>query len=193
MSQPNHLTALNLTIPAREELSEGFQKYFAKCEEKLGMVPNVLTAYSQNAEQLDSFAGFYNTIMFAESSSLTPLEKEMIAVVVSSVNNCYYCLVAHGAAVRDYSGDPILGELMVMNYKAADLSDRHRAMLDFAVMLTEKVNSIGEPERQALRDAGFNEQDIWDIANVTGFYNMTNRVASAVDMQPNKEYHKQNR
>ena len=193
MSQPNHLTALDLKIPAREELPESFQKYFAKCDEKLGMVPNVLLAYSQNVEQLDAFAAFYNTIMFGKSSSLTPLEKEMIAVVVSSINNCYYCLVAHGAAVRDYSGDPILGELMALNYKAADLSDRHRAMLDFAAMLTEKVNSVGEPERQALRDAGFNEQDIWDIANVTGFYNMTNRVASAVDMQPNKEYHKQNR
>ena len=157
------------------------------------MVPNVLMAYSQNIDQLDAFSNFYNTIMFGESSSLTPLKKEMIAVAVSSRNQCYYCLVAHGAAVREYSNDPVLGELMVMNYKAATLSKRHRSMLDFAVKLTDTVDSIEEADRQALRDAGFNDQDIWDIANVTGFYNMTNRVASAVDMQPNMEYHQQNR
>lgn len=193
MSQPDHITALNISLPHREDLPKNVQKYLNKCDEKLGMVPNVLLAYTQNIDQFDAFSTFYNTIMFGKSSSLTPLEKEMIAVVVSSRNHCYYCLVAHGAAVREYSENPILGELMVMNYKAATLSKRHRAMLDFAVKLTDTVDSIGETERQVLRDAGFNEQDIWDIANVTGFYNMTNRVASAVDMQPNIEYHKQNR
>ncbi|RLA40059.1 MAG: alkylhydroperoxidase [Gammaproteobacteria bacterium] len=193
MSQPDHITALNLSIPAREDLPKNIQKYFNKCDEKLGMVPNVLMAYSQNIDQLDAFSTFYNTLMFGESSSLTPLEKEMIAVAVSSRNHCYYCLVAHGAAIREYSQDPVLGELMVMNYKAANLSDRHRAMLDFATKLTDTVDAIEEADRQALRDAGFNEQDIWDIANVAGFYNMTNRVASAVDMQPNIEYHQQNR
>ena len=193
MSQPDHVTALDLAIPEREDLPKNFQKYFNKCDEKLGMVPNVLMAYSQNIDQLDAFSAFYNTLMFGESSSLTPLEKEMIAVAVSSRNHCYYCLVTHGAAVREFSQDPVLGELMVMNYKAANLSDRHRAMLDFATKLTDTVDAIEEADRQALRNAGFDDKDIWDIANVTGFYNMTNRVASAVDMQPNMEYHKQNR
>jgi uncharacterized peroxidase-related enzyme len=193
MSQPDHITALDLPIPEREDLPKNFQKYFNKCDEKIGMVPNVLMAYSQNIDQLDAFSSFYNTLMFGESSSLTPLEKEMIAVAVSSRNHCYYCLVAHGAAVRDYSQDPVLGELMVMNYKAANLSERHRAMLDFSTKLTDTVDSIEEADRQALRDVGFDDKDIWDIANVAGFYNMTNRVASAVDMQPNMEYHKQNR
>ncbi|RLA47149.1 MAG: alkylhydroperoxidase [Gammaproteobacteria bacterium] len=193
MSQPDHITALNLPIPTRDDLPKNIQKYFNKCDEKLGMVPNVLISYSQDIDQLDAFSNFYNTIMFGESSSLTPLEKEMIAVAVSSRNHCYYCLVAHGAAIREYSQDPVLGELMVMNYKAANLSERHRAMLDFATKLTDTVDAIEEADRQALRDAGFNEKDIWDIANVTGFYNMTNRVASAVEMQPNMEYHKQNR
>ncbi len=193
MSQSDHITALDLAIPEREGLPKNFQKYFNKCDEKLGMVPNVLMAYSQNIDQLDAFSNFYNTIMFGESSSLTPLEKEMIAVAVSSRNHCYYCLVAHGATVRECSQDPVLGELMVMNYKAANLSERHRAMLDFSTKLTDTVDSIEEADRQALRDVGFDDKDIWDIANVTGFYNMTNRVASAVDMQPNMEYHKQNR
>lgn len=192
MSQPTHITALDLPIPERDALPEEVQKYFGKCDEKLGMVPNVLAAYSQNTAQLDVFSKFYNELMFGESE-LTPLEKEMIAVVVSSVNHCYYCLTAHGAAVREYSGDPVLGELMVMNYRAAELSSRHRAMLDFADKLTRHPDQILEADRQNLRDAGFSDQGIWDIANITGFYNMTNRVASAVEMQPNLQYHASHR
>ncbi len=188
MSQPDHITALDLPIPERHQLPEDVQKYFGKCDEKLGMVPNVLTAYSQNMAQFEVFTRFYNELMFGESE-LTPLDREMIAVVVSSNNHCYYCLTAHGAAVREYSGDPALGELMVMNYRAAELEPRQRAMLDFAHKLTVTPAEIQESDRQALRDAGFSERGIWDIANVAGFYNMTNRVASAVDMQPNPEYH----
>lgn len=188
MSQPDHITALDLPIPERHQLPEDVQKYFGKCDEKLGMVPNVLTAYSQNLAQFEVFTRFYNELMFGESE-LTPLEREMIAVVVSSNNNCYYCLTAHGAAVREYSGDPALGELMVMNYRVAELEPRQRAMLDFAHKLTVSPAEITEDDRQVLRDAGFSERGIWDIANVAGFYNMTNRVASAVDMQPNPEYH----
>ncbi|NRP36870.1 MULTISPECIES: peroxidase-related enzyme [unclassified Marinobacterium] len=191
-AQPKHITALELGIPAREELPDNFQKYFNVCDEKLGMVPNVLAAYSHRTDQLDVFSRIYNELMFGESG-VTKLEKEMIAVAVSASNSCYYCQVAHGAAVRGYSGDPTLGELMVMNYRAAELSERQRAMLDFAVKLTESPQAMIEADRQALRDVGFSDRDIWDIANVAGFYNMTNRVASAVDMQPNLEYHTQNR
>lgn len=192
MSQPTYITALDLPIPERDALPEEVQKYFGKCDEKLGMVPNVLAAYSQNTAQLDVFSKFYNELMFGESE-LTLLEKEMIAVVVSSVNHCYYCLTAHGAAVREYSGDPVLGELLVMNYRAAELSPRHHAMLDFADKLTRQPDQILEADRQSLRDAGFSDQGIWDIANIAGFYNMTNRVASAVEMQPNLQYHASHR
>ncbi len=182
------LTALELRIPAREQLDAPTQRYFDTCQEKLGMVPNVLQAYSQNPKQLDAFSNFYNCLMFGESG-LSPLEREMIAVVVSSVNHCFYCLSAHGSAVRQYSGDPILGEQLVMNYRAAELAPRQRAMLDFADKLTRQPDQIIETDRQALRDAGFSDADIWDIANITGFYNMTNRVASAVEMAPNPQYH----
>jgi len=186
MALKDSVMALDITLPTRDELPEDLQKYLAVCDEKLGMVPNVLSSYMHEAEQLRTFSRFYNAIMFA-TTGLTPLEREMIAVVVSSQNHCFYCLTAHGSAVRQYSGDPALGELLVMNYRAADLSERHRAMLDFAVKLTLHCDTIDEPDRQALRDAGFTDNEIWDIANVAAFYNMTNRVASAVDMQPNKE------
>ncbi|HWP14997.1 MAG TPA: peroxidase-related enzyme, partial [Xanthobacteraceae bacterium] len=116
-------------------LSPAMQAYFKKCEEKLGFVPNVLLAYAFDNAKLEAFAAFYNDLMLAPSG-LSKLEREMIAVAVSSQNRCYYCLTAHGAAVRVYSGDPALGELMVMNYRAARLNKRQRAMLDFATKLS---------------------------------------------------------
>ncbi len=192
MPQPEHLTALAIEPPATADLPEDLQKYFRLCEEKLGMIPNVLRAYAHAPEQLRGFSRLYNALMIGESG-LTALEREMIAVVVSSANHCYYCLTAHGAAVREYSGDPQLGEMLVMNYRVAALPPRQRAMLDFAAKLTETPDRIDEADRQRLRDAGFGERDIWDIANVTGFFNMSNRVAAAVDMQPNPEYHARHR
>ena len=176
-----------LALP-QAELSQEMQAFFAKCEEKLGYVPNVLLAYAHDDAKLAAFATLYNDLMLAPSG-LSKLEREMIAVAVSSVNRCYYCLAAHGAAVRQLSGDPVLGEMLVMNYRAAALSPRHRAMLDFAEKLTEVPHLVEEEDRQSLRDAGFTERDIWDIGAVTAFFNMSNRMASAVDMRPNAEYH----
>jgi len=122
-------------------------------------------------------------------SGISKLEREMIAVAVSSVNHCHYCLTSHGAAVRQRGNDPELGELMVQNYRAAELPPRQKAMLDFSVKLTEHPDKIEESDRQALRKAGFSDRDIWDIAAVASFYNMSNRMAAATDMRPNPEYH----
>jgi uncharacterized peroxidase-related enzyme len=183
------ITALKL-VPAA--LAPDMAAYFAKCEEKLGFVPNVLKAYAFDPAKLAAFVAMYNDLMLAPSG-LSKLEREMIAVAVSSHNRCYYCLVAHGAAVRQLSGDPPLGELMAMNYRAARLSKRERAMLDFAVKLTAEPWLVEEEDREGLRRAGFSERDIWDIAAVAGFFNMSNRVASATDMRPNSVYHGQAR
>lgn len=183
------MTALKLKSG---ELSPEMDAYLAKCEEKIGFVPNVLAAYAHDSAKLSAFAGMYNDLMLAPSG-LSKLEREMIAVVVSSHNRCYYCLAAHGAAVRQLSGDPALGELMVMNYRAAKLSKRHRAMLDFASALTEAPWTVEEEDRELLRDAGFSDRDIWDIGATAAFFNMSNRMASAVDMRPNAEYHAQAR
>ena len=183
------ITALDLKPAA---LSPEMQAYFSKCSDKLGFIPNVLAAYSFDSSKLETFVAFYNELMLAPSG-LSKLEREMIAVAVSSQNRCYYCLVAHGASVRALSGDPVLGELMVMNYRAARLSKRHRAMLDFTVKVTTESWKIEESDREALRRVGFSDRDIWDIAAVAGLYNMTNRVASATDMRPNSVYHAQAR
>jgi uncharacterized peroxidase-related enzyme len=183
------ITALGL---AEAEPTPAMEAYFDKCTEKLGFIPNVLKAYAFDMPKLEAFVAMYNDLMLAPSG-LTKLEREMIAVAVSSHNRCYYCLTAHGAAVRALSEDPVLGELMVMNYRAARLSPRERAMLDFAVKLTAEPWGIEEADRETLRKVGFSARDIWDIAAVAGFFNMSNRVASATDMRPNAVYHGQSR
>lgn len=191
MAKPNpKATALNL--PPMDPLPEATQKYFDVCDEKLGLIPNVLAAYAFDVDKLNAFTAMYNDLMLGDSN-LTKLEREMIAVVVSAVNRCFYCLTAHGQAVRALSGDPKLGEMLVMNYRVAELDPRQRAMLDFAVKMTEESHRIEDEDRQALREVGFSDRDIWDIAAVAGFFNMTNRMASAVDMRPNDEYHGLNR
>ena len=190
MPQPDHITALD--IDDRENLDERRQKYLLILKERLGFVPNVIQAYSFDNAKLATFADFFSELMGAESG-LSRLEREMIAVVVSSINRCYYCIVAHAAEVRSLSNDPEMGELLSVNYRVADLTARHRAMLDFAAKMTETPHTVEESDRQALRDAGFTDSCIWDIAAVASFFNMTNRMASAVDMMPNKEYHGQAR
>jgi uncharacterized peroxidase-related enzyme len=177
-----------LTIAPEGPLGARLEKYLAICEEKIGFVPNVLKAYGFSAAKLQAFVDMYNDLMLGDSG-LSMLEREMIAVAVSSANHCYYCLAAHGAAVRQLSGRPELGEQLVMNYRAAPLDPRHKAMLDFAVKLTLSPEAMEESDRAALRAQGFGDRDIWDIAAVAAFFNMSNRMASAVDMRPNDEYH----
>lgn len=190
MTKPDQPTALDL--PMIDPLPDATQKYFDICVEKLGMIPNVLKAYAFDIDKLNAFTTLYNDLMLAPSG-LTKLEREMIAVVVSSINRCWYCQVAHGAAVRQLSNDPALGEAMVMNWRAARLDARQSAMLGFAEKVTKASAEITESDRQSLRDQGLSDRDIWDIANVAGFFNMTNRVASATGMQPNPDYHAQAR
>ena len=177
-----------LDLPPVDPLPERTQKYLEICEEKLGIVPNVLRAYLFDLAKFDAFVGMYNDLMLSESG-LTKLEREMIAVVVSSINRCWYCQVAHGAAVRELSGDPALGEAMVMNYRVAPLEARTRAMLDFAALVTESSAKVSEADREGLRGHGFSDRDIFDIIAVVGFFSMSNRVASATGMEPNPEYH----
>lgn len=168
-------------------LSEKQRAYLGVAEEKIGFVPNVLRSYAWHATKFDAFTRLYNDLMLGESG-LTKLQREMIAVVVSCRNRCTYCLAAHGAAVRELSGDAQLGDRLVMNYRDADLDPRDRAMLDFAWALADRPERVGEVERDALRAAGWSDRDLWDIASVASFFSMTNRMSSAIDLQPNDEY-----
>jgi uncharacterized peroxidase-related enzyme len=187
MPQPDHISRLGVANPAT--LDDDLQVIWRKCVEKLGFVPNVFAAYSLKPQRLRNFLAMYNEIMLSPSG-LSKLEREMVAVVVSAANRCYYCLVAHGAAVRQLSGDPELGEMMALNYRTARLDGRQRAMLDFAWKLTATPNLIEEADRAALRTAGLTQEDVFDLAETAAFFNLSNRMAAATDMMPNREYHR---
>ncbi len=187
MSEEKDLHALDIPPKELDQLTEDMRHYFNKCQEKLGFIPNVLLSYAFDEVKLRPFIAMHDELMLG-SSGLSKLEREMIAVVVSSYNHCYYCLSAHGALVRTRSGDPRLGDQLVMNYRSADLTDKQCAMLDFAWELTAHPAEVSTPQRQALRDAGWSDRDIWDISAIAGFFNMSNRMATAIDMRPNDEY-----
>jgi uncharacterized peroxidase-related enzyme len=182
------ITALKLP---QGKLSPEMDAYFRKCQERLGFVPNVLKAFAFDDAKLQAFVD-YRQELVQNAENLSKLEIEMIATAVSSQNRCFYCITAHGNSVRQL-GDPLLGEMIVQNYRAARLSKRQRAMLDFAVKLTITPWEVEEEDRERLRRAGFTDRDIWDIASIAAFYNMTNRLASATDMRPNTIYHGQAR
>ncbi len=189
MAREKNTRIVALDLPTEEmPLDERQKKYLAVCDEKIGFVPNVLKAYAWHSAKFAAFTAMYNDLMMGDSG-LSKLEREMIAVTVSSANHCHYCLVAHGAAVRQLSGDPALGEQLVSNYRTAPLDARQRAMLDFSWKLTKQPEAVDEADREALRTAGWSDRDIWDIASVAAFFNMSNRVSAATDMRPNDEYH----
>ncbi|NGM88261.1 peroxidase-related enzyme [Parapusillimonas sp. SGNA-6] len=190
MPQPDYISSLG--VPDPQTLDPDLQEVFGKCIDKLGLVPNVLSAYSLRPNKLRNFMAMYNELMLAPSG-LSKLEREMVAVVVSSANHCYYCLVAHGQAVRALSDDPQLGEMLVMNYRVAPLDARQRAMLDFAWKLTKTPELVTEADRAALRDVGLSAEDIFDLADTVAFFNLSNRMAIGIDMIPNAEYHGMNR
>jgi len=190
MPQPDHISKLGVPDPAG--LDDDLRVIWDKCVSKLGFVPNVFSAYSRRPERLRNFMRMYNEIMLAPSG-LSKLEREMIAVVVSSANRCYYCLVAHGAAVRQLSGDAELGEMMALNYRVAELEHRQRAMLDFAWKMTTTPWLVGDADRAALGEAGLSEEDVFDLGETVAFFNLSNRMASATDMMPNREYHRAGR
>ena len=187
MSPSKHpILAIDPGAPAK--LPADLQAYFDKCTEKLGFVPNVLSAYAFDPVKLKAFIDMVDDLMLADSG-ISKAEREMIAVAVSAMNHCHYCLTAHGAALRQRTNDPALAETIAQNYRAAHLTAKQRAMLDFTVKLTEAPAQIDDADRAALRQAGFSDRDIWDIASTAAFYNMSNRLAAATDMRPNAEYH----
>ena len=178
--------------PKLELLDEEMKHYINVCKEKLGMVPNVILANAADQGRLKNFVNFYNRLMLKEGY-LSKLEREMIAVVVSSCNKCFYCLIAHGAAVRQLSKNQYLGDELMINYRSASLNIRHKLMLDFSYKLTENPSKVDNSDRNILREAGFSEEEILEIVEVASFFNMSNRIAAGTDMRPNAEYHNMGR
>jgi uncharacterized peroxidase-related enzyme len=175
-------------VLADDELEEPERKLFAKAEEKIGFVPNVFRAYAWRPERFRAWFAHFKDVMTG-SEGLSAREREMISVAVSMANGCLYCLVAHGAALREQSDDPVEADRITLDYRRADLSPRQRAMLDFAVKVTTEPLACEESDLEALRVHGFADEDVWDIIEVASMYNFTNRLAMASGQMPNREYH----
>ncbi len=186
--QKSNLTKLDLNYEGTKEGEDQVKNYLEIVQQKLGFIPNVLAAFAKFPKQFEGFTKLYNALMLGESG-LTKLEREMIAVTVSSENHCFYCLVAHGSAVRELSNDPQLGERIAANFRSAELPKKQEELLNFTKKLTKDPSEIGENDRKKLRDVGYTDRDIWDISAIVGLFNMTNRLASATEMEPNNIYH----
>ena len=186
--QKGNLTKLDLDYEGTKDGEDQVKNYLEIVQQKLGFIPNVLAAFAKFPKQFEGFTKLYNALMLGDSG-LTKLEREMIAVTVSSENHCFYCLVAHGSAVRELSNDPQLGERIAANFKSAELPKKQEELLNFTKKLTKDPSDIGENDRKKLRDVGFSDRDIWDISAIVGLFNMTNRLASATEMEPNNNYH----
>ena len=186
--QKGNLTKLDLDYEGTKDGEDQVKNYLEIVQQKIGFIPNVLAAFAKFPKQFEGFTKLYNALMLGESG-LTKLEREMIAVTVSSENHCFYCLVAHGSAVRELSNDPQLGERIAANFKSAELPKKQEELLNFTKKLTKDPSEISENDRKKLRDVGYTDRDIWDISAIVGLFNMTNRLASATEMEPNNNYH----
>ena len=186
--QKGNLTKLDLDYKGTKDGEDQVKNYLEIVQQKLGFIPNVLAAFAKFPKQFEGFTKLYNALMLGESG-LTKLEREMIAVTVSSENHCFYCLVAHGSAVRELSNDPQLGERIAANFRSAELPKKQEELLNFTKKLTKDPSEIGKNDRKTLRDVGYTDRDIWDISAIVGLFNMTNRLASATEMEPNNNYH----
>ena len=186
--QNGNLTKLDLDYEGTKDGEEQVKNYLEIVQQKLGFIPNVLAAFAKFPKQFEGFTKLYNALMLGESG-LTKLEREMIAVTVSSENHCFYCLVAHGSAVRELSNDPQLGERIAANFRSAELPKKQEELLNFTKKLTKDPSEISENDRKKLTDVGYTDRDIWDISAIVGLFNMTNRLASATEMEPNNNYH----
>ncbi len=186
--QKGNLTKLDLNYEGTKDGEDKVKNYLEIVQQKLGFIPNVLAAFAKFPKQFEGFTKLYNALMLGESG-LTKLEREMIAVTVSSENHCFYCLVAHGSAVRELSNDPQLGERIAANFRSAELPKKQVELLNFTKKLTKDPSEICENDRKKLRNVGYTDRDIWDISAIVGLFNMTNRLALATEMEPNNNYH----
>jgi len=175
-------------VPEESELPEGLQGLFRKARESVGFVPNVFRAYSFRPERLSAWFGHYRQL-HEPTENLDAAEREMIAVAVSMENGCLYCLVAHGAALREALGDPIMADRITLDYRRAGLDERRAAILDYAVKVTNEPLDCTPDDLERLKSFGLTEEEVWDIVEIASMYNFTNRMSLACGMIPNEEYH----
>ena len=187
------MTSSRYSAPELKDLPEDLQERILQVQEKIGFVPNVFITLAHRPAEWRAFFAYHDALMAPESvrreSGLTKGEREMIVTTTSALNHCLYCVVAHGAILRIYEKNPLLSDQVSTNYRKANLSDRQNTMLEFAIKVCEKAHEIDDSDFQKLYQVGFNDEDIWDIAAITAFFGMSNRLANFTSMQPNPEFY----
>jgi uncharacterized peroxidase-related enzyme len=176
-------------LPDLNTLPEDIQSKILEVQEKAGFIPNVFLTLARRPAEWRAFFAYHDALMLREDSSLTKGEREMIVTTTSAANQCLYCVVAHGALLRIYEKKPLVADQVAINYRKADISPRQRAMLDFAMKVCESSHTVAEEDFKALHAHGFSDEDIWDIAGITAFFGLSNRMANVSGMQPNPEFY----
>jgi uncharacterized peroxidase-related enzyme len=175
-------------VPQLQDLPADLRERIVQVQEKAGFVPNVFLALAHRPAELRAFLAYHDALLLKEGGALTKGEREMIIVATSGANNCLYCVVAHGAILRVYEKKPLIADQVAVNHRKADITPRQQAMLDFALKVTRTSHEIGEPDFAALRAHGFDDEDIWDIAAISAFFGLSNRIANVISLRPNDEF-----
>lgn len=175
-------------VPELKDVPADIAERILAVQEKAGFVPNVFLALAHRPDEFRAFFAYHDALMEKEGG-LTAAEREMIVVATSGGNNCQYCVVAHGAILRIRAKDPLVADQVAVNHRKADITERQKTMLDFAMKVSDDSKSIDSGDFEALRSAGFSDDDIWDIAGISAFFGLSNRMANFLDMRPNAEFY----
>lgn len=176
-------------VPDINDLPDDIKAKVLAVQEKAGFVPNVFLALAHRPEEFRAFFAMHDALMEKRDGSLSPADREMIVVAVSADNGCQYCVVAHGAVLRIRAKNPLIADQVAVNYRKADITPRQTAMLDFALKVSNDAKSVGDGDFEALRAHGFSDEDIWDIAGITAFFGLSNRMANFMAIRPNDEFY----
>ncbi len=188
MTQATQAPVSRFPVPSLKDMPEDIRARIETVQEKSGFIPNVFLTLAHRPDEFRAFFAYHDALM-EKPGNLTKAEREMIVVATSAANQCQYCVIAHGAILRIRAKNPQIADQVATNYRKADLSPRQKAMLDFAMKVSQSAHQVGEPDFEALKSHGFNEDDIWDIAGISAFFGMSNRLANVTSMRPNDEFY----
>ncbi|WP_175733951.1 peroxidase-related enzyme [Burkholderia ambifaria] len=188
MTAANHASVSRFPVPALDDLPDDIRARIAAVQEKSGFIPNVFLTLAHRPDEFRAFMAYHDALM-DKPGNLTKAEREMIVVATSAVNQCQYCVIAHGAILRIRAKDPLIADQVASNYRKADITVRQKAMLDFAMKVSQTAHRVGEADFDTLKSHGFTDEDVWDIAAISAFFGMSNRLANVTNMRPNAEFY----
>jgi len=192
MTQTNQAPVSCFPVPELNDMPDDIRERILAVQEKSGFIPNVFLALAHRPDEFRAFFAYHDALM-EKPGNLTKAEREMIVVATSSVNQCQYCVIAHGAILRIRAKNPLIADQVATNYRKADITGRQKAMLDFAMKVSQSAHLVAEADFEALKAHGFDEEDIWDIAGISAFFGMSNRMANVTNMRPNAEFYSMGR